>query len=155
MSFYTHKIEDATVSDHSQLTDLWEASVRATHHFLSNEDILFYKSMITEENFNHVDLYKICVNEKSKNEIVAFMGIAEKKLEMLFIHPDYIGKGLGTFLLQYAIGKLNVDRVDVNEQNDRAYIFYKRMGFEKISRDPIDGSGKPFPILHLKLKKSC
>ena len=42
-------------------------------------------------------------------------------------------------------------KVDVNEQNPDAVGFYKHVGFEVTSRSPLDGMGKPFPILHMAL----
>ena len=43
-----------------------------------------------------------------------------------------------------------VRRVDVNEQNAQAAGFYARMGFRIVSRDALDPSGRPYPILHLE-----
>ena len=45
-----------------------------------------------------------------------------------------------------------VNKVDVNEQNPQALGFYQHYGFEVIDRSPLDGSGKPYPILHMALK---
>jgi putative acetyltransferase len=39
---------------------------------------------------------------------------------------------------------------DVNEQNGQAVGFYKRMGFTATGRSPLDGQGRPYPLLHLK-----
>ena len=82
------------------------------------------------------------------------MGVAAQNLEMLFIHPDYIGKGLGNILLGFAIENLNVIKVDVNEQNQQALGFYKHHGFEIVNRSERDATGKPYPILHLELKNN-
>lgn len=41
--------------------------------------------------------------------------------------------------------------VDVNEQNEQAVGFYKRMGFTINGRTDTDGLGKPYPILQMKL----
>lgn len=43
------------------------------------------------------------------------------------------------------------DCVDVNEQNEQAVGFYKRMGFTVIGRTGMDGLGKPYPLLQTKL----
>jgi putative acetyltransferase len=43
--------------------------------------------------------------------------------------------------------------VDVNEQNDQAVGFYRRMGFEVAGRSAVDGLGQPFPLLHMRLGK--
>ncbi len=42
-------------------------------------------------------------------------------------------------------------RVDVNEQNEQALGFYQHLGFSVIGRSPLDGQGKPYPLLHMEL----
>lgn len=79
------------------------------------------------------------------------MGIQEQKIEMLFLHPDYFRKGLGTKLVQRAFRDLCVKFVDVNEQNPSAMRFYEQMGFKVFKRNEHDGEGNPFPILEMKL----
>ena len=46
------------------------------------------------------------------------------------------------------------DKVDVNEQNEKALQFYLHLGFQVIGRDETDSMGKPFPILHLQLPEA-
>lgn len=65
-----------------------------------------------------------------------------------------MGKGVGKKLLKYAINSCRVRYVDVNEQNEQAYGFYRHLGFKVIGRDATDASGEPYPILHLKLKEN-
>lgn len=136
--------------DFEEITDVWEASVRETHTFLKEEDILFFKDMVKSKALYNVDL--LCIKD-SNNRITAFLGTEGNNIDMLFIHPDQRGKGLGKFLINYAIEKLGTNTVDVNEQNEQALGFYLHQGFEVISRDDVDGMGKPFPILHMKLKE--
>jgi putative acetyltransferase len=40
--------------------------------------------------------------------------------------------------------------VDVNEQNPAAVGFYEALGFVVVSRSPVDGDGRPFPLLHMR-----
>ena len=54
---------------------------------------------------------------------------------MLFIHPQSRGKQIGKTLLTFSIEKMNVKKVDVNEQNDQAVGFYKKCGFETTSQN--------------------
>ena len=79
------------------------------------------------------------------------MGIAEGNLEMLFVDDNYRGIGIGKRLITYAIGNLQVTKVDVNEQNIQAVGFYKYMGFSIYKRSNLDGEGKEYPILHMRL----
>ena len=46
--------------------------------------------------------------------------------------------------------EFDTDKVDVNEQNQEALGFYKHLGYDIIGRSPLDGQGRPFPVLHLK-----
>ncbi|MPM89334.1 putative N-acetyltransferase YjaB [bioreactor metagenome] len=138
-----------SINDYETLINIWESSVRATHDFLKEEDLQFYKPLILNEYFHQVNLF---CHKDSSLEITGFMGIADDNLEMLFINPVSRGKGIGKELLIYAIEQQKVKRVDVNEQNDQAVGFYKRMGFYVVNRSEFDGAGKPYPILHMELK---
>ena len=133
--------------DFNELLLLWEASVRSTHHFLKEEDILFYRELVPGY-FPLVELY-IIRNERGK--IAAFMGLSDELIEMLFVHPEEQGKGLGKRLIQFALQETPIRKVDVNEQNTTALHFYQHLGFQVIGRDETDSSHKPFPILHLQV----
>ena len=56
--------------------------------------------------------------------------------------------------MEYARDKKHMDKVDVNEQNEKALQFYLHLGFQIIGRDETDSMGKPFPILHLQLPEA-
>ena len=83
---------------------------------------------------------------------VAFMGLEEQKLEMLFISPEERGKGLGRKLLRYGIENYAVNELAVNEQNPLAKGFYEHMGFQVYKRTDHDEQGNPYPLLYMKLK---
>lgn len=139
------------VSDQQdELVGLWELSVRATHHFLTDADIKMLKPLVKEYLGKVEKLLCIC-NEQGEAE--AFMGVHGNKLEMLFVHPRSQGKGLGKTLVNYAIRVLGINEVDVNEQNPLAIGFYEHLGFQVYDRSARDGQGNPFPLLHLRLKR--
>lgn len=87
-------------------------------------------------------------------EILGFSGSADEKLEMLFVAPSSRGYGVGKSLLNHAISEKSVRLVDVNEQNGQAVAFYQHFGFEVFDRSPVDGQGKPYPLLHMRLNPS-
>lgn len=143
-----HKIAMVTPADYPELVSVWEASVKATHDFLTQEDIDFFRPLILNEYLHAVEL--ACIKDAAGN-ILGFIGTAANKVEMLFIHPDTRGKGIGKFLLEYAIREKGITAVDVNEQNIQAVGFYLHSGFKVVSRSATDAMGKPFPILSMEL----
>lgn len=146
-----YSLDTPLKTEYAVLLDIWEASVKATHHFLTDKDIEFYKNTIREKQvFNHVSI--TCLRD-TENAIIGFMGVMGDSLEMIFLKPSVIGQGAGKILLLHAIENLNVKRVDVNEQNVKALQLYERFGFKVISRSELDGTGKPYPILHMQLIK--
>ena len=141
-------VTDVNKKDYEELIQVWEDSVRATHDFLSDEDIDFLRPMILEQYFDAVTL-KCVRNDAGK--ISGFCGVADGTLEMLFVESKSRGQGVGSTLCRYSITHLGVEKVDVNEQNPKALGFYERIGFKVIGRSEFDGQGKPFPLLHMKL----
>ena len=146
-----YKIDKIETSEFPEVVDVWEASVRATHHFLKEEDIEYFKPLILNEYLKAVELRGVRDNER---KIIGFLGVAEQNLEMLFIHPQARGKGIGKTLLNYAITELGITKVDVNEDNEQAVGFYHHSGFKTKSRSELDASGKPYPTLHMALEGS-
>ncbi|MCB0372582.1 MAG: GNAT family N-acetyltransferase [Muricauda sp.] len=141
-------IEHVLKSEYQTLVEVWEASVRATHHFLKEEDILYFRPLILN---TYLDAVTLRCAKDNHGKILGFLGVADHNLEMLFIQPDNRGMGIGSKMLDYAINELEVQKVDVNEQNEEALGFYLKKGFEVVGRSALDGSGKPYPILHMKL----
>ena len=143
------KLKNITNKDMEGILDTWESSVRATHDFLSEEDIISIKPQVIEGAKYVSNL--LCIRDKN-GSIKAFMGIHDFKIEMLFVSNESRGNGFGKRLVEYAIKVLNVNYVDVNEQNPQAVGFYKHIGFKVFKKSELDEQGRPFPILHMKLK---
>lgn len=140
-----------TVDDFPALTELWEASVRATHHFLPESDIQFFRPLVQNQYLGLVELVAL---KDPSSRFHGFLGVLNGKIEMLFIDPESRGQGCGKQLLQVALKELQATELDVNEQNEQAIGFYQKMGFEITGRSPVDGMGKPYPLLHMKYKRS-
>lgn len=128
------------------LTELWLASVGASHHFLQEKDI---QQLIPFVRMGLANIDTLIVAELD-NAFVAFMGIDCNKIEMLFVEPSYFGKGIGRQLVELAIANHDVLFVDAKEQNPQAVGFYKHLGFEVFERSEKDDQGNAFPILKMK-----
>lgn len=148
---HTWAIHTPRLTDFAELTNVWEASVRATHDFLPDSYIELLRGLVLEQYLDTVML--ICCKDPASKRITGFAGVAAGKVEMLFIHPDYRGLGIGKCLLMFAINELNAERLDVNEQNLQAVGFYLKQGFVAVGRCEKDGMGQPYPLLHLRYKR--
>ncbi|HVL74724.1 MAG TPA: acetyltransferase [Noviherbaspirillum sp.] len=135
-------------ADFERLTVLWEASVRATHHFLTDDYLALLRDKVRNEYLAAVEL-RTCRNDAG--DILGFIGVSGRKVEMLFVDPQRRGEGIGRRLMEYAVREMGATEVDVNEQNPAAAGFYRHLGFEPVGRSPLDGLGRPYPVLHLRL----
>lgn len=142
------EVKDRTETLINKLLEVWEDSVKATHLFLSNKEIEKIKEYVPQaiSKVQHL----IIIENENKTPI-AFMGIEDKKLEMLFIKNSERGKELGKQLLSYGIEKYNVNELAVNEQNPNAKAFYEHLGFKVYKRSETDEQGNSYPILYMKL----
>lgn len=134
--------------DVDRVMEVWEASVRATHTFVALSDIEIFRPLVRGA---LEQIPALCVRDET-GTAAGFMIVVDSKVEALFLHPDWRGKGAGGRLLQHAIDHLGATELDVNEQNEQALGFYQRMGFEVVGRSDLDGTGKPYPLLHMRLR---
>lgn len=131
-----------------RLLIIWEASVRATHHFLSDAEVKQIKSYVPQalQSVSH-----LIVAVDAADEPIGFMGTEQNRLEMLFLSPAERGKGIGKQLVQYGVQQYGIQTVTVNEQNPQAVGFYERLGFVTYQRTDHDEQGNPYPLLYMKL----
>ena len=132
-----------------QLLDVWERCVRETHTFLPADDIAKIQPYVPQA-LQSVAHLVIEVDEKEHP--VAFLGVEDHHLEMLFLAPEVRGKGLGKRLVAFAIERYGIRTVTVNEENPQARGFYEHMGFVVVGRSDIDKQGNPYPILRMELQ---
>ncbi|MFJ6921180.1 MAG: GNAT family N-acetyltransferase [Lactobacillus crispatus] len=143
------KLSNLINSTEQELLTIWESSVRATHKFLNNDEILQIRNYVPQA-FKQVEHLLIIIDHE---QIKGFMGINDQKVEMLFIDAQTRSKGYGNKLLNYGIQELNIDELAVNEQNPQAVGFYEHLGFKVVERSATDDQCNPYPILRMKLDK--
>ena len=133
-----------------RILDIWERSVLATHHFLTAQDFQAIKHDVGGIDFSAFHVYCSLLDQR----LTGFIGVADGKIEMLFIDPDFHGQGHGKQLMQFAMTELGANQVDVNEQNADALAFYEKLGFSVVERTERDDQGRPYPLLRMVLKPS-
>lgn len=92
--------------------------MKKTHLFLSDSEIEEIKKYVPQA-LEHISHLIIAENEHKIP--IAFMGVEQQKLEMLFVSSEDIGKG-----------------------------FYEHMGFRTYKRTDYDEQGNPYPLLYMK-----
>ena len=143
------QIRPARATDSDVLLALWERSVRATHDFLSEADIVALRPDVAQALDD--EWLELWVLADGDDVPIGFMGLAGDDIAALFLGPAQRGRGGGRRLVAHAQGLRGGElTVDVNEQNPAARGFYEALGFVVVGRSPLDDGGRPFPILHMR-----
>ena len=143
------EVQERTDELVDQLLDVWERSVRATHDFLTEAGVERIKGYVPDALRGARRLF---VARDADGKPLAFMGVQDGFLEMLFVAPEARGQGIGSTLLRHGITELDVRELSVNEQNPGACGFYEHMGFVTYKRTDTDEQGDPYPLLYMRLR---
>ena len=142
------KISRIEPSEFDRAAELWEASVRATHDFVTEADLDVFRPLV-RASFGEIE--HLAGLRADDGLLIGFIGVAEGHVEMLILDPAYRVRGGGSMLLAHAFQTFDATSVDVNEQNPQATGFYLHHGFRVVGRSETDSTNRPYPILHLKL----
>lgn len=129
----------------TRAVDIWRRAVDATHDFLSPADRKAIEELVCDFLPKAVLWLAVDANDYPQ----AFMLIDNDHMEALFVEPTSRGLGFGAALVSHGLTLHPTMTTDVNEQNEQAIGFYERMGFKRTGRSPLDGQGRPFPLIHL------
>jgi putative acetyltransferase len=143
------RLRRARPADVDVLIALWERSVRATHHFLGEDDIVALRPLVAEAlGGGALELWALVGDDDVP---LGFIGLDGDDISALFLEPAWRGRGGGRRLVGHAQAlRGGALTVDVNEQNPGAVGFYEALGFTVVGRSPLDDGGRPFPLLHLR-----
>ena len=126
--------------------EIWRDAVDATHDFLSPEDRRALDALVRGFLPQAPLWFAVDANDRP----LAFMLVDNGHMEALFVDPACRGTGIGAALVRHGLALHPGMTTDVNEQNGQAVGFYERMGFQRTGRSPLDGQGRPYPLIHLK-----
>lgn len=141
-------IRKGNAADHPQLLNIWLRAVQATHDFLQPSDI---DALIPQLRDSYLPAVELWVAADTEESPLGFIGLSDNHVEMLFVDPQRHGQGIGRALLDHVRTSRATLSVDVNEQNPQAAGFYLHYGFVQTGRSPLDGEGRPFPLLYMSL----
>lgn len=129
-----------------KLLNLWEQSVRATHLFLSEAEILRIREYVPQA---LAGVPHLILAENAAGEPAGFMGIDGNRLEMLFLAPESRGHGLGRAMLEFGIQTFEAREVTVNEQIPPPAGFSRRPEFAMCKTHRTAGKN-PSPPLYMR-----
>lgn len=137
-----------------EMLKIWQDSVRASHFFLKDSDIVEIKQEVKAA---FSSLQNILV-AKLNNDFAGFIGVSEKSIEMLFVASKFFNLGLGKRLILEAVNAFFTEQneilLDCNEQNERGLTFYQKLGFKERGKSQKDSKGRDFAIIHFAISKA-
>lgn len=145
------RIRQSKPADAARLYEVWSSAVDATHDFLRTEDRAEIAALVRERYLPSADL-DIAVD--ANDTPLAFMGMTGNEIDSLFVHADARGQGIGRLLVEHALRRGPVVRVEVNEENTQGVAFWRHMGFEQTARSETDRQGRGYPLLLMEWTRS-
>ena len=138
-------LRPARAADHAALVELWRRSVEASHDFLAPGALADIEAEVRGALPAVAELWLA----EAGGPPAGFLGCTGPHVDMLFVAPEFFRRGVGTRLLAHARGLHGPLSVEVNESNARACALYRARGFVVTGRSPVDGAGRPYPLLFL------
>jgi len=143
------EIRRAIPTDREVLLDIWLRSVRATHTFVSDEDIQSMTPRVRDYlASSEPEFWVLCDDSRV---IRGFMGMSGSQMDSLFLAPEFQRRGAGRRLVMHAHALHGELTVDVYEQNVAARGFYEACGFVVEGWSELDDQRRPYPQLHMRL----
>jgi putative acetyltransferase len=146
-------IRRARSTERAVLVDIWLRSVRATHDFLTEDDLASLIPPTRDYLMSEAsELWVVCDEAGAP---FGFMGTAGSEVASLFIAPEALRRGARRLQLAHASALHGALTVAVNEQNAGARRFYEAMGFVVERRTELDDEGRPFPLLYMRSSETA
>lgn len=148
-------IEKANNDDHEILTEITKKSKAFWGY--SNEQMTQWNDAltITQEYIQTNFTYKLT----KENQVIGYYSYFNSeaaiiKLDNLFVLPEYIGKGIGNYLMQDFLNRIKENR-DVKkillDADPNAEKFYQKFGFTTIGQLETSIKNRLLPIMVLNL----
>jgi len=147
-------IQKAKIEDHIRLTEITKKS--KAYWGYSEEQIEKWSNnlTITEDYIEKNPVFNLV----EENQIVGYYSYLKKednqvKLDNLFILPEYIGKGFGSFLMNDFLERMRNEKYQkiILDSEPNAEQFYQKIGFVKIGEFETSIKNRFIPIMEMNL----
>ncbi|HEX8735160.1 MAG TPA: GNAT family N-acetyltransferase [Pyrinomonadaceae bacterium] len=127
------EISEFEERDFQPLAEFFREALAATYPFLDEKFLQLprFENILREHTLPQAKVSLAKIN----GEIIGFAAIGRNFIDQLYVHPDYQGKGLGSFWIEQAKTKYS-DFLELYTfaANAKAIAFYKKHGFKIIER---------------------
>ncbi|HEY1194463.1 GNAT family N-acetyltransferase [Flavobacterium sp.] len=147
-------IQKAKIEDHIRLTEITKKS--KAYWGYSEEQLEKWSNnlTITEDYIEKNPVFNLV----EENQIVGYYSYLKKednqvKLDNLFILPEYIGKGFGSFLMDDFLERMRNEKYKkiILDSEPNAEQFYQKIGFVKIGEFETSIKNRFMPIMEMSL----
>ncbi|ASV86514.1 GNAT family N-acetyltransferase [Ochrobactrum quorumnocens] len=135
-------------ADKETLSSIWYRASLEAHAFLGSDLLRDQQKLIEDVYLEKAETWVAIIDNKP----VGFIGLLGSFIGGLFVNPAAQGHGIGRRLIAYALAMKGELSLEVYVNNERAYRFYKQLGFQEISRRAEDDNGFPFANIEMQLK---
>jgi len=147
-------IQKAKIEDHIRLTEITKKS--KAYWGYSEEQLEKWSNNLTVT-ADYIETNPV-FNLVHENQVVAYYSYLKKeenqvKLDNLFILPEYIGKGFGSFLMNDFLERMRNEKCQKNilDSEPNAELFYQKIGFTKIGEFETSIKNRFMPIMEMNL----
>lgn len=136
--------------DMNHIIDIWLTASIEAHHFIPAP---YWKSKIDEMRNIYLPMSETYLLEDN-GQVFGFISLVEDHLAALFVSTTAQNQGYGRALLNHAMDLRNVLKLQVYQENQPAFHFYLKNGFQ-VHGEAVDndtGQGELIMIWNKELK---
>jgi putative acetyltransferase len=137
----------APTTDTQKLSLIWlEASLLA-HPFIGEQRLLEQQTLIENQYLPNAETWVASIRDQP----CGFISLLDTFVGGIFVSPNRQGGGIGRKLIAHALSLKGELSLEVYINNRQAVAFYTGLGFQEVSRRPVDDDGYPFENSYLRL----
>ena len=142
-------IRPAATADASRIAEILIFSKRVNYREIFHNDMVSFGEMqvypLAKDYIDHPDkLNGIWVYDEAF--VKGMIHIEGNQIAELYVDPFFEGQGIGSALIEFAIGQKDCDRLWVLEKNTKAIRFYQKHGFSFTSEKQLQDGTPEFIV---------